>query len=127
MRLAFLLTALLFFLSGCARVEHPPRSDHQLFKGVELYSWRDGATETWHFALLPGTNRNKSLEEIMQGHNPIQGTKSLKQEMSALAVGEHIFWSQPYPQLSFPPDAVVSDLKAYAVDRHLELSIAGQP
>jgi len=37
-----------------------PRS----FKGYELYSWQDKAG-SWHYALLSGTNRIKTAEEVV--------------------------------------------------------------
>jgi hypothetical protein len=38
-------------------------------KGYELYSWsQDGE---WHFTLITGTNRNKTLEEIISPSNTV--------------------------------------------------------
>jgi hypothetical protein len=33
-------------------------------KGYELYSWREKSSGDWYFALLPGTNRLKTYDEI---------------------------------------------------------------
>lgn len=52
---------------------------HQLshsVKGYELYSWsQDGQ---WHFTLITGTDRNKTLEEIVSGEDFISETGWVK-------------------------------------------------
>jgi len=61
------------------------------FKGVELYSWKD--KEAWLFALLPGTNRLKTEEEIKRA--PSLGLLALKKRVGILAEGEEVFWNSP--------------------------------
>jgi hypothetical protein len=56
-------------------------------KGWELYIWQDGG-ET-HFALLPGTNRLKTDEEIAQA--AVKGLDAIKPKLNALKEGEYLF------------------------------------
>jgi hypothetical protein len=73
-------------------------------KGWELYSWFDMACSAHPnvtsapnpdavcFALLPGTNRNKTRAEIVK--TPL-GIAQLEVELGKLAKGEEVFWSAP--------------------------------
>jgi hypothetical protein len=77
----------------------PPALPHSM-KGYELYSWQaDGA---WHFTLITGTNRLKSLEEITTGEDMVstdgwvrvhvRGVEALKDLLCRLPAGEQVFW-----------------------------------
>lgn len=50
-------------------------------KGWELYSWYDNE---WKFALLPGTNRIKAIDEIILNKNVFYGGNELIQNISKL-------------------------------------------
>ena len=75
---------------------------------MELYSWQneDGG---WQYAILEGTNRNKTLEEVQATPLDLQGVKNA---IAQMAVGESLFWmnsvydtsSGQTLQLPFPPD-----------------------
>jgi diacylglycerol kinase len=97
------------------------------FKGMELYSWRneDGG---WQYAILEGTNRNKTMEEVQVTPLDLQGVKNAIERM---AVGESLFWiksvydtgSSKTVNLSFPPDAVVDELMGFAREKQVDLYI----
>ena len=121
--LVFCLLAILSFTSadGNARPAKP------MFKGVELYSWRDSPNRQWSFSLLAGTNRNKTLKEIKSPKSVIVGVKELKRRMSDLAVGEHISWSNNNTKhLSYPPKKVRDDISKTAQSLRIHLYIADQ-
>jgi hypothetical protein len=91
---------------GAASAEETPVL---AFKGYELYSWAAG--DEWHFALLKGTNRIKSYEEITATDVRLDGTEALKERLAGLARGEHVFWVVTFvPKMALPPDAVVSEI-----------------
>ena len=62
--LVLLLMTLVAVLGGCqsSGVESPATRPARSMKGFELYSWQ--AEGEWHFALVVGTNRSKTHEEI---------------------------------------------------------------
>ena len=103
------------------------RADQTAFKGMELYSWQNSEGE-WQYAVLEGTNRNKTLEEIQSTPLDLQGVKN---EIARMAVGESLFWmnsvydassGQPV-NLPFPPNAVVNELKEFAREKQVDLYI----
>jgi hypothetical protein len=69
-------------------------------KGYELYSWLQN--NQWHFTLITGTNRNKTLEEIISPDDYISeagwvqiqvtGIEAIKKVLNKLPQGESIFW-----------------------------------
>ena len=70
----------------------------QSIKGWEIYSWRSG--DAVAFALLPGTNRNKTLAEIQK--TPL-ALAEVKKQLGALKKGEEVFWSVgSWPALDLP-------------------------
>jgi hypothetical protein len=68
-------------------------------KGYELYSWSEGSQ--WYFTLVTGTNRNKTLEEIISNVNIISedewvhihvvGVEAIETVLSRLPQNEYIF------------------------------------
>lgn len=67
------------------------------FKGYELYCWQEHGE--FRFTLLPGTNRNKTAEEIFvpvgRKENgwlciSVEGVQSLKKELARLPGGEYV-------------------------------------
>ena len=101
----------------------------QSLKGYELYSWQEG--EDWHFTLITGTNRNKTLEEITSTINMVKGWVSvhcigsevLKSVLGKLPEGESVFWSngigltdtsEPTINLALPDESIVADINWYA-------------
>jgi hypothetical protein len=69
-------------------------------KGYELYSWQ--ADNGWHFTLTTGTNRLKSLDEIIANGSTVtadgwvrisvQGVDSIRNVLRGLPQDEEIFW-----------------------------------
>ena len=59
-------------------------------KGYELYSWPAG--QDWDFALMIGTNRLKTLEEIKSPDQTLHGIEAIKAALRELPVNEQVFW-----------------------------------
>ncbi|MBN2076515.1 MAG: hypothetical protein JW762_13280 [Dehalococcoidales bacterium] len=67
-------------------------------KGYELYSWREG--DEWYFKLITGTNRTKTLQEIVRKSDEISdlvdirvtGVDALLTLLHKLPDGESVFW-----------------------------------
>ena len=106
-------------------VENLPRS----FKGYELYSWSEDSQ--WHFTLITGTNRLKTIEEITSegdfiseiGWVKIQvvGADAIKDVLSRLPEGESVFWCDELhtgqsteTDLQLPPEQIADAIEAYA-------------
>jgi diacylglycerol kinase len=103
------------------------RSAQTAFKGMELYSWQNEDGE-WEYAILEGTNRNKTLDEVQAVPFDLQGVKTA---IGQLAIGESLFWmnnvldvsSNQMMGLPFPPDAVIHELQAFAREKQVDLYI----
>ena len=76
------------------------QGDKPAFKGMELYSWSP-VERGWYFNILPGTNRNKTMEEITAPENTIAGVDALKAKLALLPKGERVSWrnlaNEPVP------------------------------
>jgi hypothetical protein len=104
-------------LSGFAA--EPERASRLAGKGYELYSWE--ADGTWLYALLPGTNRNKTQAEVVAAATDL---RTLKRKLSVLAVNEQVFWAPtPDGHSSLPDAATVADLKDYGAKLQIELHV----
>jgi hypothetical protein len=127
---------LLFFailsilLAGCVRAAAtaPPRPTKTMFKGMELYSWKD-ETGSWHFSLLPGTNRNKSITEVT---NSSMSLDEIPAAFDRLAEGEVVFWgtqvetqSSEKNPLELPPIELQDRLKEAAKHAKISLILPG--
>jgi len=103
------------------------RSTQTAFKGMELYSWQSENGE-WQYAVLVGTNRNKTLDEIQAA---LLDLHDVKVAIAQLAVGESLFWmnsvydtsSGQTVNLPFPPDKVINELKEFAREKQVDLFI----
>jgi len=99
------------------------------FKGYELYSWEEDSQ--WHFTLITGTNRLKTIEEITcegefvseTGWVKIQvvGTDAIKDVLRRLPEGESVFWCDELhtgqsteTDLQLPPEQTVDLIERYA-------------
>jgi hypothetical protein len=82
-------------------------------KGFELYSWQEH--NSWRFALLVGTNRNKQPEEIKAPAVVLQNLEELKHKLAALDKGEYVTWlsTSRIPGLSLAPVAMVQEVRRY--------------
>jgi hypothetical protein len=107
----------------------PPRLPRSM-KGYELYSWPVG--EQWHFTLITGTNRNKTVEEVKSTEDRltadgwvrihVQGVDAIQAVLSRVPAGEWVFWAGPEwatgtlgggSDITLPPQAIID-----AVEQH---------
>jgi len=124
--LLFAASTLLGSLSFQAQsAEEHPRAEKPAFKGIELYSWTEGETKEWRFSLLRGTNRLKKPAEIMDPKTMIKTLDELKTRLSALAVGEQVFWNPHVDAKAFPlpGEDTVQQIKALSETAKLKLSL----
>jgi hypothetical protein len=109
--LLFLISAILTYADGLSQTS---------FKGIELNSWKP-ATGVWHFSLLMGTNRTKTIIEITDPNVTIVGVENLKKELSELPKGENVFWlnyaKEPVPK------QMVKDISDYSKSIGINLHI----
>ena len=117
-------------------VDELPRS----MKGYELYSWSEDSQ--WHFTLITGTDRNKTLEEIISNEDIISeagwvrihmvGIDAIKAVLSKLPQGAEVFWlaeprlkQTPPSNITFmlPPESTIDVIKEYAGQRGLSLLV----
>ncbi|MBI4835299.1 MAG: hypothetical protein HY811_10865 [Planctomycetes bacterium] len=104
------------------------RATEPAFKGMELYSWKNENDE-WCFALMYGTNRDKSYDEITSKENTIVGIPNLKEKLKLLALGEQLFWfnslrnppADAKYKLAYPPEIVIKDIKNYCDDLNIKM------
>lgn len=115
-----------------------PRS----MKGYELYSWE--MDSGWHFTLITGTNRNKTLEEIISGDNiesedgwvdiHTTGVEGIKAVLSRIPEKEFVSWNggqfvlpteQAVVKLVLPPADIVNEIKNYAEQHGLDFFVPG--
>ena len=100
-------------------------------KGWELYSWPNG--NDWNYAILPGTNRLKTYQEVISHNIIVWGTDSLKLLLDKLPPGEEIcwigehwlesIWGKDYGNLSLPDRTTIAEIEAYCNTKELILSI----
>ncbi len=100
-------------------------------KGYELYSWPEDSQ--WHFTLITGTNRNKTLEQIISNANIVSedgwvqihvvGVDAIKTVLSKLPQSEEILWlarlrSEQTPQddvkITLPTGPPIDTIKEHA-------------
>ncbi|MCX6012158.1 MAG: hypothetical protein NTV30_01840 [Chloroflexi bacterium] len=109
-------------------------------KGYELYSWSESSQ--WHFTLITGTNRNKTLEEITSNVNTVSedgwvrihvvGVDAIQTVLSRLPQNEDILWlarlrSEQTPQdginITLPTGTAIDSIKEHAKLRGLDLLV----
>jgi hypothetical protein len=117
-------------------VDQLPRS----LKGYELYSWMEDSQ--WHFTLITGTNRTKTMEEITSEEDFVSetgwvnvhvvGIEAIKVALSKLPQGESVFWcdelhigqiTEMNIDLQLPPEQIVNDIKEYAVQCGIDFQV----
>ena len=64
-------------------------------KGYQLFTWHEKGH--WHYSLLPGTNRERTYEEITAPATVIIGTDSFEAELKRLPKGTEVFWQSDAP------------------------------
>jgi hypothetical protein len=91
-------------------------------KGYELYSWQ--AQGDWRFALVLGTNRLKTYDEIASPGVRVQSLEALKGALDQLPRGEQVFWSAwRVSNTVLPPHEMVDEIKAYCEQRGIQLYV----
>lgn len=136
----FILVLLLTILPACntSPLTPLPRS----MKGYELYSWQNGGE--WHFTLITGTNRNKSLEEITSRFDTetpdgwvdvhAVGVDAIKTILHRIPAGEFVIWAgggfvipseASTAKLILPTADIVSEMMDYAGQIGLDFHVAG--
>jgi len=92
------------------------------FKGYELYSWREGGE--WRFALVTGTTRLKTFEEILASDAVSTSVDNIMQKLGGLTAGEFVFWlADRVPDTALPPDDIVEKVDAHCRQLDLQLQI----
>ena len=108
-------------LAGCGPSSQSTASPFpESMKGYELYSWQDGGQ--WKFAILVGTNREKSLDEIKSADVVLSGIDELTSTLEKIPSGQYITWSSG-ETLSFPPDEILKQVEQTCKDQGLILNI----
>ena len=103
----------------------------QSMKGYELYSWEED--NQWHFTLITGTNRNKTLEEVISKEDYISESgwvktqvvsiDAIKDVLSRLPRSESVFWcdgtrliqtTETNIIIQLPPEQIKDVIKEHA-------------
>ena len=90
MKKCLLICLMMMPLTGCT-IGHD--ENVLSMKGYELYSWPAG--QDWDFALLIGTNRIKTLDEIQSPEQTLHGVEAAKTALRGLPADEQVFWVGP--------------------------------
>ncbi|HWN97956.1 MAG TPA: hypothetical protein VNS63_01655 [Blastocatellia bacterium] len=64
-------------------------------KGYQLFTWKENGH--WHYSLSPGTNRQRSYEEITSKTSVIVGTGKFESALKRLPKGTEVFWHADVP------------------------------
>lgn len=64
-------------------------------KGYQLFTWKQNGE--WHYSLLPGTNRERTYEEITAPKTVIVGTPKFEEELNGLPRGSEVLWQSDAP------------------------------
>jgi hypothetical protein len=109
-------------------------------KGYELYSWEED--NQWHFTLITGTNRTKTMEEITSKEDFISetgwvkmqvvGADAIKDALSRLPQSESIFWcdelhigqtTETNINIRLPPEQITDEIKEFAERCGLDFAV----
>lgn len=103
-------------------------------KGWELYSWPNG--NDWNFALVAGTNRLKSYNEVVNSPFRVTGTESLKAMLLKLPQKETVIWIEEgwlksiwiesYYDLQLPDITTVVNIKEFSNRSGIDLIISNE-
>jgi hypothetical protein len=110
-------------------------------KGYELYSWEEDGQ--WHFTLITGTDRTKTIAEITSkgdfisetGWVKIQvvGADAIKDVLSRLPEGESVFWCDELhiaqsteTDLQLPPEQIADAIEEYAKQCGLDFVVTAR-
>lgn len=144
-----LLSVAAFSLSSCALQQQsqaaPTAWDTALphsAKGYELYSWPAQEGQGWQYALITGTNRLKTYEEIVSAQDDAvesgwvrfsaSGVEELKALLSRLPDGESVTWlggdwleqmGVPRGNIRLPDKRVIDEIERHCRQVGVELSV----
>jgi len=95
-------------------------------KGWELYSWPIG--NDWSYSILMGTNRAKSINEVITNRIAVVGKDSLKMILGKFPAKEEIIWigkrsGVGWENLSLPDGNTIDEIKNYCNQKELALSV----
>jgi hypothetical protein len=109
-------------------------------KGYELYSWEEDSE--WHFTLITGTNRTKTMEEIISKADYISesgwvrihvvGADAIKGVLSRLPQTESIVWCDELHigqttelniNIQLPPEQITDAIKEHAEQYGLDFAV----
>jgi len=109
-------------------------------KGYELYSWP--VNGLWHFTLITGTNRNKTLEEIISTENIVSadgwihvhvaGLNAINTLLGTIPQNEYISWlselrSEQTPRdgvdITLPTSEIIDAVKEHAAKYGINLVV----
>lgn len=103
-------------------------------KGWELYSWPNG--NDWNYGLLPGTNRLKSYDEVVNSPFRVTGIEMLKAMLLKLPDEETVIWIEEswlesiwidsYYDLRLPDIVTVSKVKEFCEASGIELHVSNE-
>jgi len=110
-------------------------------KGYELYSWSEDSQ--WHFTLITGTNRLKTIAEITSEGDSVSetgwvkiqvvGADAIKDVFSHLPEGESVFWCDELhveqsteTDLQLPPEQIAGAIEEYANQCGLDFAVTVQ-
>ncbi len=109
-------------------------------KGYELYSWLQ--EEQWHFTLITGTNRIKTLDEIVSTENILSetglvkisviGVEAIKDVLSKIPIGTWVSWWNELPnsseptniKIQLPPIEIRDAIRDFALQSQLDFHIS---
>jgi hypothetical protein len=119
-----MLVVLAALLWSCSTDGETPNPTHALsIKGYELYSWFGGPD--WHFALVVGTARVKTFDEISAPDVRIVGMQALKDALLLLSKGEQVVWSaENVPGTTLPPVKTVEEVLTFCEGIDVWLKVA---
>lgn len=108
-------------------------------KGYEIYSWFD--EDRWHYTLVSGTNRSKTIAEILSPESKITqdewvkitvtGVQALKSVLNNLPGSQEIFWLDGArlegtgwdEKFGFPPEEIILQVRQHSDELGLKLHI----
>ena len=114
-------------VSGWFETSQSAAVQQTTFKGMELYSWQS-SDSNWRYAILVGTNREKTLAEVEENVIDLERAKDLIADM---ADGETLFWmnvafdlqTSQKVKLPYPSPDVVQALRDFASENQVFLVI----
>ena len=94
-------------------------------KGYELYSWQSEGE--WRHALVMGSNRLKTYEEITKPSVAMRSLAELRSQLARLTRGEEIVWGMTIDaRLALPPQPMIDEIEKACRELGLNLLVLPQ-